>query len=576
MDLDQEAARRVGTTLCNKWTLDRLIGTGGMAAVYEASGKSGPREAIKVLHAEAARDPELRARFEQEARAVNHFKHPGTVEVHDVDVSEDGAPFIVMELLDGDPLSELARRPGGVPLSDLLRLVDELCDVLAAAHARGIIHRDIKPDNLFVLRDGHLKVLDFGIARVRAGVPLTLQTRAGAALGTAPYMPPEQIKGVEIDARADLFAVGATMFRLLAKRRVHEAEGDTQMLLKMASEPAPPLATAAPDVPRDVCLVVDRALMFDREQRYPDALTMQGDVRALREGRPPPYAAAHAGGPSAVIVPVSARDAPAITGTEPTTAMPVMAEPTPSAPVVVASSLPAVLAPASGLPAVLAPAPAVPDTLRPGPPVEAAHAGGKEDPSPASAPTQPASSPISAPEPTTRPMTQITIPDAPDASHPHGASAGYTPGSERTMRSHGVTAPVKPAGYVVTPEIPMARPAGAVRGPPTQPAGVAPLAPGESIPVVAPSLRAREPGALNLLPLVLVGMVFAALGIGLTLWLMLGGPGETTAASPTAEPSSEPTSDVGTRWPLHAPPHPHATSTATAPSPKHGKAPHAK
>src|SRR5580692_3479552 len=130
MDLEQEAARRVGTTLCKKWTLDRLIGTGGMAAVYEASRESRPREAIKVLHAEVARDPELRARFEQEAQAVNHFKHPGTVEVHEVDVSEDGAPFMVMELLDGQPLSELAKRPGGVPEGDLLRLVDELLDVL--------------------------------------------------------------------------------------------------------------------------------------------------------------------------------------------------------------------------------------------------------------------------------------------------------------------------------------------------------------------------------------------------------------------------------------------------------------
>src|SRR5208282_609795 len=126
-----------------------------------------------------------------------------------------------MELLDGLPLADLARRPGGIELGELLRLVDEMLDVLAAAHAQGIIHRDIKPDNLFVLHDGRLKVLDFGIARVRAGAPSKLRTRVGATLGTAPYMPPEQIRGVEIDARADLFAVGATMFRLSARRRIH-------------------------------------------------------------------------------------------------------------------------------------------------------------------------------------------------------------------------------------------------------------------------------------------------------------------------------------------------------------------
>src|SRR5215468_11283542 len=126
MDPENEAAQRVGTTICNKWTLERLIGTGGMAAVYVATHKIGRREAIKILHSDVARDPELRARFEQEADAVNRFKHPGTVEVRDIDVAEDGSPFLVMELLDGQPLAELARRPGGLPLADLLRMVDEM------------------------------------------------------------------------------------------------------------------------------------------------------------------------------------------------------------------------------------------------------------------------------------------------------------------------------------------------------------------------------------------------------------------------------------------------------------------
>ncbi len=313
MDPDIEAAQRVGTTLCNKWRLERLIGTGGMAAVYVASHKIGRREAIKILHSDVARDPEVRARFEQEADTVNRFKHPGTVEVRDIDVAEDGSPFMVMELLEGQPLAELARQPGGVELGDLLRLVDEMLDVLAAAHAMGIIHRDIKPDNLFVQTDGRLTVRDFGIARVRAGALTKLHPRVGATLGTAPYMPPEQIRGVEIDARADLFAVGATMFRIIARRRVHEAASEGELLVKMASQQAPPLGSVAPDTPRDVCLVVDRALMFDRALRYPDALTMQADVRALREGRPPPYATAQAPG-SIVLAPTPSdaitRDSP--------------------------------------------------------------------------------------------------------------------------------------------------------------------------------------------------------------------------------------------------------------------------
>src|SRR3954447_1789880 len=135
--------KRVGTTLCGKWTLERLLGVGGMAAVYVGLHKIGRREAIKILHAEVARSKDLRARFEQEAHAVNRFTHPGAVEIRDIDVTDDGAPFLVMELLEGEPLSDRARRPGGVALDDVLRFADELLDVLVAAHAQGIIHRDI-------------------------------------------------------------------------------------------------------------------------------------------------------------------------------------------------------------------------------------------------------------------------------------------------------------------------------------------------------------------------------------------------------------------------------------------------
>ena len=154
MDLEHEAARRVGTTLRNKWTLERMLGAGGMAAVYVGVHKIGRREAIKILHPDVASEPEMCARFEQEAHAVNRLKHPGAVEIRDIDVTEDGAPFLVMELLEGTPLTDMARQPAGVPVDTLLRLMDELLDVLVAAHAQGIIHRDIKPDNLFVKPTG--------------------------------------------------------------------------------------------------------------------------------------------------------------------------------------------------------------------------------------------------------------------------------------------------------------------------------------------------------------------------------------------------------------------------------------
>jgi serine/threonine protein kinase len=287
VDEQQISEARVGTQLRGKWTLERLIGVGGMAAVYAARHTIGRLDAIKILHPAVARSSDVRARFEQEAHAVNRLKHPGAVEIRDTDISEDGAPFMVMELLEGESLSDRAQRLGGISLEDTLRYADETLDVLAAAHAQGIIHRDIKLDNLFILKDGRLKVLDFGIARMREGAPKTLHTRTGAMLGTLTYMAPEQVRGGAIDARADIFAVGATMFRLITNRRLHEGRSEADLLVKMAMEPAPSLSSVAPATPREVCLIVDRALAFDREQRYPDAAAMQSDVRGARAGAAP-------------------------------------------------------------------------------------------------------------------------------------------------------------------------------------------------------------------------------------------------------------------------------------------------
>lgn len=329
MDDDRaEFEARVGAVLGGKWRLERLLGVGGMAAVYAARHTIGRLDAIKILHPEIARSAELRARFVQEAHAVNRLQHPGAVAIQDLDTTPDGEPFMVMELLDGEPLSAYARRRGTLDPAEILRYADDLLDVLAAAHAQGIIHRDVKPDNLFILRDGRLKVLDFGIARMREGSPAELKTRTGATLGTVSYMPPEQITGKKIDARADLFAVGATMFRLITDRRLHEARSEQELLVKMATQQAPPLASVAPAAPREICLVVDRALAFDREQRYPDARTMQADIRAVRGGQAPPYAAACAAGaapgPAPAAAPVAAPPGAGVSA-------PPVSAPTPSA-----------------------------------------------------------------------------------------------------------------------------------------------------------------------------------------------------------------------------------------------------
>jgi len=330
----EQAQSRVGRTIRGKWTLDSLIGIGGMAAVYAATHKLGRRDAIKILHPQIAVSKELRARFEQEARAVIKLGHPGTVQVLDVDVTEEGAPFMVMEYLDGESLGQRAFRLGGLDEQELFGYTERLLEVLAAAHAQGIIHRDIKPDNLFITTDGRLKVLDFGIARMREGGPGNVHTRTGAMLGTTSYMAPEQIHAKPIDGRADLYAVGATLFRILAKKKIHEADSDAELLMKMGSTPAPPLRVAAPHVSLRAARVVDRALSFERDRRYPDAASMQADVRAVLNGQDPPFATQMAlttetatraevsspasGGPIAGSIAIAAAGAGPVSATDPT------------------------------------------------------------------------------------------------------------------------------------------------------------------------------------------------------------------------------------------------------------------
>jgi serine/threonine protein kinase len=291
MSKEEDYRRRVGTLVRDKWTLVRLLGVGGMAAVYVGVHRIGRRDALKILHPEAAKSREVCLRFEREAQAVNRFRHPGAVEIRDIDVTEDGAPFLVMELLVGESLADRIQRAGKLPVRDVVVHTEQALDVLAAAHEQGIIHRDIKPANLFLTSEGALKVLDFGLARMHeVSFEDGLFTKEGTTLGTTPYMPPEQARGKPIDERADIFAVGATMFRLLTGRYVHEAAGSFELLMRMGKEPAPPLASIDPSMPADLCAVVDRALAFNRDERYRDARSMLEDVRALLEGLTPPHA----------------------------------------------------------------------------------------------------------------------------------------------------------------------------------------------------------------------------------------------------------------------------------------------
>ncbi|MDI1451509.1 serine/threonine-protein kinase [Polyangium sp. 6x1] len=281
--VSRRAQARIGTLLRSKWRIDRVLGIGGMAAVYEGTHRNGKRGAIKMLHLELSVDPEARARFLREGYVANNVGHPGAVSVLDDDVADDGSVFVVMELLEGKTIEALAeQRPTGrLGISEAFRLIEQLLDTLAAAHDKGIVHRDLKPENLFLTKDGALKVLDFGLARMREMQSSAKMTKTGNAMGTPAFMPPEQALGEwnRVDARSDLWAVGASLFTLITGRLVHDAPTLNQLLLKAMTQPPAPIRTVMPGLPAEVAEVVDKALAFDMNARYQDARSMQAGVR---------------------------------------------------------------------------------------------------------------------------------------------------------------------------------------------------------------------------------------------------------------------------------------------------------
>jgi serine/threonine-protein kinase len=280
-DLESLVHHRVGTVVVNKYHLDRVIGIGGMAAVYAATHRNQAEFAVKMLHPELSSREEIRSRFLREGYIANSVKHAGAVRVVDDDVAEDGAAFLVMELLDGTTVEDMwfqseARR---VPLRPALAIAYQLLDVLAAAHTKNIVHRDIKPANLFVTSLGDLKVLDFGIARLRDAT-MNAITQAGTMLGTPAFMAPEQARGQskEVDGQTDLWAVGAMLFALISGHLVHEAESATMLLLRAATTPARPLKSVTGDVPEPILALVDKALAFDKPARWESAAAMRDAV----------------------------------------------------------------------------------------------------------------------------------------------------------------------------------------------------------------------------------------------------------------------------------------------------------
>lgn len=282
-ELVERAQTRVGTTLKGKYHIDRVLGVGGMAAVYGATHRNKKKFAIKILHPELSIQGDAKQRFLREGYVANTVDHPGAVAVLDDDVADDGAAFIVMELLDGGCVDEIANKHHGrLPARAVLAIADQLLAVLEAAHSKEIVHRDLKPANLFILRDGTLKVLDFGIARLRDAVASgpSGATQTGALMGTPAFLPPEQAGGRtrEIDGQTDVWAAGATMFTLMSGEYIHTGENATQMVIFAATKPARSLGAAAP-LPPAIVALVDRAVAFEKSARWENAAAMRAALR---------------------------------------------------------------------------------------------------------------------------------------------------------------------------------------------------------------------------------------------------------------------------------------------------------
>lgn len=276
-DVRQRAQQRVGQTLRGKWRIDAMIGVGGMAAVYAATHRNGKRGAVKILHAEMNLLEEVRNRFLREGYLANKVDHPGVVSVLDDDQSEDGSVFLVMELLEGESVDVKLARSTRMSEAEAVPIIADVLDVLAAAHHKGIVHRDLKPDNVFVTTRRQVKVLDFGIARMKEAAQQGAGTQTGSLMGTPNFMPPEQALGDwnKVDGRTDIWATAATLFAMLAGRAVHLGENPNKILLSAMTTAAPPLLSVAPHVSPRVAAIVDRALAFDRDQRWPHAQEMR-------------------------------------------------------------------------------------------------------------------------------------------------------------------------------------------------------------------------------------------------------------------------------------------------------------
>ncbi len=277
----------VGTVLNGRYELRQQLGAGGMGVVFRAYDRELKEPvAIKTLRPELVGDAVLLERFKQEIRLARQISHPNVVRTHDLGVA-DGLYFLTMEFVEGSALDEVIRRRGALPLAVTLAVGRQLLRALEVAHAQGVVHRDIKPQNLVVDAQGFLKVMDFGIARLVEGRQAARPkgealTAEGSIIGTPQYMAPEQLMGESVDGRADLYAAGLVLFECATGRRMVEGESFGTVLLKQVQEPPTDPRTLVPGLPGDFCALVLKALAKRPDERWATAAEFQQALERIR------------------------------------------------------------------------------------------------------------------------------------------------------------------------------------------------------------------------------------------------------------------------------------------------------
>jgi len=281
-----------GQVLAGKYRVGARLGGGGMGEVYEAVQEGlGRRVAIKVMSGPMASDPQLLERFQREARAVAALGHPHIVQVTDFQDNPGEPPFLVMERLVGESLGELLERQPMLDPQRACRIAEQTLSALSAAHETGLVHRDVKPDNIFLCQSDTgsdiVKLLDFGVAKAMEETQHGKLTSTGAIVGTLVYMAPEQARGEAIDARADVYALGACLYHMLAGQPPFNAPNAARLLSMVCSEPVPPLGALRPDLDPNLVAIVMRAMAHYAQQRYPSARAMMSALGAYLRGEAP-------------------------------------------------------------------------------------------------------------------------------------------------------------------------------------------------------------------------------------------------------------------------------------------------